>query len=240
MISEALARVFSGKSEYLRRAVVPRSHLVQAFGDRFAVEALPGDFEAVRRESVQVDGGCLILGEYGEGARIACVTGQSGITTDCYGNFPGVRHIHSIHPYGRARGIPGPTGDGNKFLDLWVIRADELRFQRRLRSRLAGYTAVADVTDATTSARTSSAAGPTTSKCLEAAEYFFPQQAYRLHAATFHVVLDRYIVSVNKELEPSGGRRALSVFDTHSMHFVYCDSLEASEATSLVETARAS
>jgi hypothetical protein len=44
-----------------------------------------------------------------------------------------------------------------------------------------------------------------------------------MHAAAFHVLFDRYLVSVNKELNVSGGRRALSVFDTRTRRFVYCD-----------------
>jgi hypothetical protein len=44
-----------------------------------------------------------------------------------------------------------------------------------------------------------------------------------MHAAAFHVLFDRYIVSVNKELNVSDGRRALCVFDTRVRRFVYCD-----------------
>jgi hypothetical protein len=235
----ALTRISGEKGEYLRRAVLSRSQLIQTFNDRFAVDTLPSDFEAARRESVRVDGKCLILGEYGEGARIACVTAKSCVLSEYYGEIRGVRHIHAIHPYGHAGEYLVSTGDRKKLLDLWVINEDELRFERRLRSHLAGYTAVAEV-NGRYYFGTDFSGRPNYIEVLGGGRYFFPQQAYRLHAATFHVVLDRYIVSVNKELEPSGGRRTLSVFDTHSMQFVYCDSLEASEATSLVETARAS
>jgi hypothetical protein len=48
-------------------------------------------------------------------------------------------------------------------------------------------------------------------------------KAYKLYANAFQVFCDRFIVSINTELDVAGGRKALSIFDTARHRFIYCD-----------------
>lgn len=223
---EALDRILRRKAEFAQHAVLFRSQLLRLYGGTAAVGDLPAGFAAARRESVWLDDGRLILGEYGEGARLACITRHACVISDHYARVPGVRHIHAVQKFGGTGQFLVCTGDGHKFLDLWVAEGDEIHFVRRLSKRLAGYTAAAEVGGRYWFG-TDFSGRPNFITPLGGPKYFFPEKAYTMHAAAFHVLFDRYIVSVNKELNLSGGRRALCVFDTRVRRFVYCDYMEA-------------
>jgi hypothetical protein len=224
--AEALTRILSQRGEFVHRAVLSRRQLMELYGEKVAVHRLPEDFAVVRREAVWLDDGRLILGEYGEGARIACITARSCFMGDHYRQEAGFRHIHAIQRYGGPGEFLVSTGEAQKVLDLWVANHGEVRFVRRLRRRLAGYTAAVEVNGECYFGSDFSLR-PNFIETLGGAKYFFPQKAYKLHASVFYPLFDRYIVSVNKELDPSGGRRTLSVFDTHTKRFVFCDYMES-------------
>jgi hypothetical protein len=219
---EALERILCQRAEFAQHAVLDREQLMRAYGDRVAMQGLPTSFLAARRESVWEENGRLILGEYGEGARVACITESACVVNDHYERIPGVRHIHSIQNFGDTGDFLVATGDGHKFLDLWSSSGDEVRFVRTITKRLAGFTAAAEVGGEYYFGSDFSGR-PNFIRVLGGPRYFFPEKAYLMHAAAFHVLFDRYLVSVNKELNVSGGRRALSVFDTRTHRFVYCD-----------------
>jgi hypothetical protein len=218
----ALEHILGRRAEFAQHAVLYREQLMRAYGDRVALRCLPASFASARRESVWEEDGRLILGEYGEGARVACVTGRGCVVNDHYERIPGVRHIHSIQRYGGTGEFLVATGDGHKYLDLWASSGDEVRFVRTVTKRLAGFTAAAEVGGEYYFGSDFSGR-PNFISVLGGPRYFFPRKAYLMHTAAFHVVFDRYLASVNKELNISGGRRALSVFDTQAHRFVYCD-----------------
>lgn len=121
---EALTRILNQRAEFAHHAVLTRGQLSELYGENTAVNSLPDDFEAARRESVWLDDGSLILGEYGENARIAYITARSCVISDHYRQVAGVRHIHSIQSCGGSREFLVSTGDGRKFLDFgWQAQA---------------------------------------------------------------------------------------------------------------------
>jgi hypothetical protein len=223
---EALDRILSRRHEFTRRAVVSRDELLRTYRDQPGIHDLPAGFSCVRRESVWLQNSRLILGEYGEGARLVCISGGTCLVSEHYTRMAGVRHIHSIQKYGNAGEFLVATGDGLKMLDLWRAGRRGLQFVRRLQKRLAGYTAAAEVGGEYYFGSDFSGR-PNFIAVLGGGRYFFPAKAYLMHAAAFHVLFDRYIVSVNKELNMSGGRRALCVFDARTRRFVYCGDLDA-------------
>jgi hypothetical protein len=116
------------------------------------------------------------------------------------------------------------TGDTRKFLDLWTVSRGGMSFTRRLRQRLAGFTAAVEVNgDYFFGSDFSSR--PNFIETLGGRRYFFPEKAYKLRADLFYAFFDRYIAAINKELDVLGGRRTLSVFDTVKEEFVFCDHL---------------
>jgi hypothetical protein len=228
----ALDGVLRRTDEFARHAVVFRGQLLREYGGLRGVRDLPAGFASARRESVWLEDGRLILGEYGEGARLACITEHGCVVNDHYARVPGVRHIHAVQKYGGPGEFLVATGDGAKRLDLWTVRGTEMRFVRQIGKRLTGYTAVARI-GGELYLGTDFSGRPNFLQVLGGARYFFPEKAYRMHAAAFHVLSDRYLVSVNKELDVSGGRRALCVFDTRARRFIHCDYIPSSSTPTL-------
>jgi hypothetical protein len=223
---DALMGILRHRSEFARPATLSRERIVELYGDEFQVSALPQDFAVATYESVRREGDRLVIGEYGEGSRLACVTPHSCTINTYYATVPGVRHIHSIFRYGSGEHYLVTTGDGAKVLDLWSAGPEgELRFVKRLRRRLAGLTAVANV-GGEYYFGTDFSGRPNFIETHRGARYCFPAQAYRLFVSAFFVFHDRYIVSVNNALRVAGGARTLSVFDTVRKQFVFCDYLE--------------
>jgi hypothetical protein len=207
---------------------VSRAGLIETFGAVFRVDLLPHDFESARIESIWHDETRLIIGEYGARPRLAHVTPEACTISDYYLQVPGVKHIHSILKYGDADEFLVSTGDSRKFLDLWSTSSLGLGFVRRLTKRLAGFTAAAAV-NGEYYFGTDFSHRPNYISTLEGKKFFFPMKAYRLYANAFQVLCDRFIVSINTELDVAGGRKALSVFDTAQQRFIYCEYWQAAD-----------
>jgi hypothetical protein len=221
-----LATILGDRADFGRPGRLTRENLIELYGHEFDVASLPEDFMCARRQAVCRDGERLIIGEYGEGARIACVTPGSCLVSSYYMTVPAVRHIHVILPYGDSGELLVATGDGAKVLDLWDTRGGELRFVRRLQRYLAGFTAAARVNGEYYFGSDFSGR-PNFIATLDGSKYFFPPKAYRRFVTAFFVFSDRYIVSVNRDLDSVGGVKTLSVFDTFDKQFVFCDFLDA-------------
>jgi len=220
-----LASILAHREDFARPSRLTRQRLIELYGHEFDVASLPEDFRFARRQAVCRDGDRLIVGEYGEGSRIACVTARSCLVNSHYRSVTGVRHIHAILRYGESGELLIATGDGAKVLDLWSTSDGELRFVRRLQRFLAGFTAAARVNGEYYFGSDFSGR-PNFIATMDGAKYFFPPKAYRRFVTAFFVFSDRYIVSVNKDLDSVGGVRTLSVFDTVEKQFVYCDHLD--------------
>ena len=220
-----LASILGQRAEFTRPSRLTRDRLIDLYGREFAVASLPADFRCARMEAVCRDGDRLIIGEYGEGARIACVTDRSCRLNGYYRNVTGVRHIHSILRYDGDGEFLVATGDGAKRLDLWSTAGGEVRFSRRLRRYLAGFTAAVKV-NGDYYFGSDFSGRPNFIATLGGAKYFFPPRAYRRFVTAFFVFSDRYLVSVNRDLDSVGGVRTLSVFDTVEKQFVFCDYLD--------------
>ncbi|HZA97832.1 MAG TPA: hypothetical protein VE399_03585, partial [Gemmatimonadales bacterium] len=142
----ALISVIKEKTALVHKGAPTRAELIERYGATFKVGLLPEDFESARCESIWQEGNeFLILGEYGEGARLACVTTKACFINEHYQHVPGVRHIHSVERYGNGGEFLVATGDAKEFLDLWSTEYGQVRFVRRLRRNLAGFTAAIQV-----------------------------------------------------------------------------------------------
>jgi hypothetical protein len=207
-----------------------RAALIQRFGSAFKVDLLPHDFQSARLASTWLDDKRLIIGEYGERPRIACVTPESCVINDYYLHVPGVKHIHSILAYGHSGEFLVSTGDSRKFLDLWSASNGKVDFVRRLSKHLAGFTAAVTV-NGQHYFGTDFSGRPNFISSLEGKKFFFPRKAYKLYANAFQAFFDRFIVSINTELSVVGGKKTLSVFDTTQQRFIYCEDWQAAEPT---------
>jgi hypothetical protein len=231
-----LLSLLRDKGAIAPRGTLTREDILRQYGERFCVASLPEDFLCARGESIWDEGTYLLLGEYGESSRIAQVTRSSCYVSDHYRQVPGVRHIHSIEKYGNAGEFLVCTGDSRKFLDLWVTGGSDVRFVRRLSKYLAGFTAAITV-NGEYYFGTDFSGRPNWIETLGGMKYFFPRKAYKLHVTDFHSLLDRYLLSINTELVVVGGRKTLSVFDTITREFIYCDHWTAEEPRSLEQAA---
>lgn len=206
------------------RAYLSREELINVFGDDYAVHRLPADFCLARMEAIVSDKDFLIIGEYGPiNKRIAYITQQTCVIDEFYYfKNPHVRHIHAVYKSPYSRDVLITTGDSSKFLDLWSMQNDGIKFCKRLKTYLAGYTAILKVgseyyfgTDFTNR--------PNYIETLDGRKFFYPEKANKMFVIGFQQYLNRYLVSLNKETEPSGKRFALSIFDTEHKEFVYCE-----------------
>jgi hypothetical protein len=213
-----------------------RDELIRKFAADFDVRSLPEDFVAARCEGIVTHDNLLIIGEYSlQSARVAIVTRDSCVVNDYYNRLPGVCHIHLIHSHGPPGELVVATGDTRKLLDLWAVDGANLRFIGRIRKRLAGHSAACTVKGALYLG-TDFSCRPNYIETLRGKKYFFPRQAYTKYTVAFLPVLDRYIFSINTDLQAFGGRRVLSVFDTATERFVYCEDLALSDASPGVES----
>jgi hypothetical protein len=218
----AVAWMLRDTSAMAPQGTLTRQRIVERYGRRFSVASLPRDFHSARAESVCDNGDHLIIGEYGESPRIACVTRSACLVSEHYCQVAGVRHIHSIQRYGDSGDFLVSTGDSKKFLDLWVAGGSQPMFVRRLRKHMAGFTAAIRV-NGEYYFGTDFSGRPNWIETMGGSRYFFPQKAYRLQVTDFHAFLDRYLLVFNTELLVVGGRKTLSIFDTLSRHFIYCE-----------------
>lgn len=214
--------------ESVPHGILSREGLIQRFGGAFKVGLLPHDFQSARSESIWHDDTRLIIGEYGEHSRIACLTSESCVISDYYLHVPGVKHIHSILRYGDSGEFLVSTGESRKFLDLWSASNGQMDFAKRLRKRLAGFTAAVTV-NGQHYFGTDFSSRPNFIATLGGKKFFFPKKAYKLYANAFQAFLDRFIVSINTDLRMVGGRKTLSVFDTTQQRFIYCEYWQGAE-----------
>ena len=210
------------KSDLVHSGTLSRERLLQLYGDSFKVASLPENFRCSRYESICQEADSLIIGEYGDDARIAYLTRERCVISDHYRQVSGVRHIHAIHQYRHPGQYLVSTGDGSKRLDLWGVLDGRPRFMKPMRKNLAGYTAATKVKDEYYFGSDFSGR-PNYIGTLDGRKYFFPRKAYKLFVSQFHPYLDRYIVAINSELPAAGARKTLSVFDTVQQQFIFCD-----------------
>jgi hypothetical protein len=219
---EALISVLCESSALIPFGKLSRAQLLELYGSEFCVSELPDDFQCARCESICQGDGFLLIGEYGEGSRLTYVTPQSCTVSDYYRRIPGVRHIHSIVLGKTAGEFLVSTGDARKFLDLWSATGDGVQFVKRLRHRLAGFTAGTRV-GGEYYFGTDFSGRPNYIETMGGTKYFFPRKAGRLFVAGFKVFFDRYLVAISTELQVVGGRRVLSIFDTLERRFLFCE-----------------
>jgi hypothetical protein len=218
-----LLSILKQKGTLTHQDMLSRAQLIELYGSSFRVDLLPHDFRIARCESIwRQANDFLVIGEYGEGSRLAYVTSQTCVLGDHYRRVRGVRHIHSVEGYGDDGEFLVATGDTKKFLDVWTIKTGAPRFVRRLRRWVAGFTAAVKV-NGQYYFGTDFSSRPNYIATLSGSKYFFPEKAYRMYVTAFHVFFDRFIVSVNHELRVVGGRKTLSIFDTALERFIYCD-----------------
>ena len=223
---EVRTSILGHRGEFVHPTILTRDQVLRVYGGEFKVCSLPADFAFALRHSICRMGDGLIIGEYGEDSRIAYVTSEGCSINDHYRAVPQVRHIHAVARYGDAGRFLVATGDGAKVLDLCVETGGELRFVKRLRRYLAGFTAVARVKGEYYFGSDFSGR-PNFIETLQGDKYFFPAKAYKLFVSDFFVFHDRYIVSVNNELIVSGGRKTVSIFDVVEKRFILCDYLHS-------------
>jgi hypothetical protein len=224
----ALNSILNGMSGIVHDDKLSRGRLIELYGADFKVSLLPSDFQGARCESICQEDGGLIIGEYGENSRIAYLTRDSCVMSDYYRQVPGVRHIHSIERYGNSGELLVSTGDGSKLLDLWVASHGKMRFVKRLRRYLAGFTAAINV-NGEYYFGTDFSSRPNFIGTLRGEKFFFPTKAYNLFVSHFYAFFDRYIVSINSEIR-AGGRQTLSVFDTLNRTFIFCEDCAAEQS----------
>ena len=208
--------------------LVRRQQLIERYGSAYRVDLLPDDFECTRRQGVCEGDGGLVIGEYGENPRLAYVTDTACILSDHYRHVRGVRHIHAVHRYENPTEYLVTTGDGSKRLDMWFAGGAEIRFVRALKKRLAGFTAVVRV-QGEYYFGTDYSSRPNYIVTLAGVKYILPQKAYNQFVTDLYAYLDRYIVVMTSDLEISGGRRTISVFNTIEKRFIHCEDCSAGE-----------
>lgn len=228
----ALISVIKEKTAQLHRSVLSRAQLIERYAAKFKVELLPEDFCCARQESIWEGPEFLIIGEYGEGSRLALVSATACVINQYYQGIRGVRHIHSVEPYTESGAFLVATGDTRKFLDHWTLQNEQIRFVRRLRKRLAGFTAAIEV-NGQHYFGTDFSSRPNYITTLDGTKYFFPPKAYKLFVTGFYSFFGRYLASVNSELRVVGGRRTLSVFDAVQRRFIYCEFWEGKDQSGL-------
>jgi len=202
-----------------------RQQLIDIFRTQYAIHHLPADFCGTRSESIIWEKDFLIIGEYGlpMGKRLAYVTRQSCTMYDQYQSNRYIVHIHALYKSATSSDILVTTGDSEKRLDLWRVHVDELCFERTLRKRLAGHTAITKVGSRFYMGTDFSSRPNYIERMGDNKKFFFPNPAYKMVVLAFQEYQNRYILAIGSELSPFGKKRALSVFDTATEEFLYCD-----------------
>lgn len=214
--------VWSPNEQYLSREQV-----INTFGQNYQVGLLPGSFAGARKHTIVHDKEFLIIGEYGQDygvSRIALVTASSCIINEYYTKYSGVRHIHAVYKCKNSNDVMVTTGDSSKFLDLWRLFEGKLIFLKRIRNFFAGYTAIIGVKGHYYFG-TDFSDRPNYIETLEREKYFFPDKAFRKWVLALYLLSDRYIASVNVTV--LGSDKTISIFDTVTKEFIFCDNLES-------------
>jgi hypothetical protein len=212
---------------YQERQFFTSAELIECFGDKFNVSGLPLEFTKCRTESIIQTDNLLIVGDYANtdaSATVAIMSKDTCTINNFYNQLPGVVHIHSIHLFNESELLIS-TGDTKKLTDLWTIENNGIKFKKRLRSYLAGYTGAIKVNNQHFFG-TDFSGRPNYIETLEGERYFFPAKAYKMHVCAFYAFADRYIASINTDLVWLGGRKTLSIFDTANKQFIFCEYLD--------------
>jgi len=106
--------------------------------------------------------------------------------------------------------------------DLWVVEGNEIKFKKRKRRYLAGYTAALKVNDQHFFG-TDFSGRPNYIETLDGKRYFSPAKAYKKWVFAFYGFSDRYIASLNTDLTSLGGQHTLSIFDAKNKQFIFCE-----------------
>lgn len=223
-LAECMNMVKTAAALYKERSFFTRDQLIESFGDKFNVRALPIGFTGCRIESIVQINNLLIVGDYGTtnaSATIAIISQETCTINNFYNQLPGVLHIHSIHLFNESELLIS-TGDTKKLTDLWVIGGNDIKFKKRMRRYLAGYTGAIKVKNQHYFGSDFSGR-PNFIETLDGERYFFPSKAYRMYVEAFYVFSNRYIASMNMELYSLGNRKTLSIFDTVKRQFIFCE-----------------
>jgi len=200
-----------------------RNELIGCFGDYYEIGQLPHDFSLARKESIVIDPDFLIIGEcVDSNKRIAYITSDSCTINNTYATDKQIGHIHAIHKIKSSSVILVTTGDAAKYLDQWELKDGRLTFIKRLKKSLSGYTAIVCV-NGDTFWGTDFSSRPNYIERSDGKRFFFPQKAYRMYVVAFHECFNRYILSINKDIHQLGNKWALSIFDTITEKFIYCE-----------------
>ncbi|ESK56631.1 hypothetical protein [Acinetobacter tjernbergiae] len=214
------------------KANLSREELICLFGADYAVDDLPCDFYRARIESIVLYEDFLIIGEYGNpGKRIAIVSKTSCLINKYYDADDSVKHIHVICSATEEGLILVSTGDTAKYLDLWDLDFCNLKFVKRIKNLLAGYTAIIKI-DQHYFFGTDFSSRPNylavfCGKSIK--KYAFPSKSYKMYVVRFLNYNNHYILCLNKEMQCFGGRYALSIFDVIDNEFIFCDYVEYDE-----------
>ncbi|MDP1727419.1 MAG: hypothetical protein Q8M15_11600 [Bacteroidota bacterium] len=212
---------FISAEDYLSRKT-----LILIYGKNYAVNLLPDDFAGARPESVLQSKGALVIGEYGvSNKRIFYVNQSSCKVSDFYSNNKAVRHIHAVNNNINEGELLITTGDAGKYLDLWCTHEKNVVFKKRLRKKLAGYTAITILNNICYMG-SDFTSRPNYIVTLNNKKFFFPKKAYKMYVVKFKTYQNRYILSVNAELPYFGYKQTVSVFDSLSNSFVFCEYVE--------------
>ncbi len=209
---------------YKERPFFSRDQLIEYFGDKFKVSALPPGFTGCRTESIVQINNVLIVGDYGTtdaSATVAIISKDTCTINNFYNQLPGVLHIHSIHLFNESELLIS-TGDTKKLTDLWIVEGNDIKFKKRIKRYLAGYTGAIKVNNQHFFGSDFSGR-PNFIETLEGERYFFPSKAYRMYVQAFYAFSDRYIASINVDLGCLGDQTTLSIFDTVHKQFILCE-----------------
>lgn len=226
-LEEYMDMVKTADALYKERQFFTRDQLIECFGDEFNASALPLEFTKCRTESIVKINNLLIVGDYANtnaSATVAIISKDSCTINNFYNQLPGVVHIHSIHIFNESELLIS-TGDTKKLTDLWVVEGNDIKFKKRIRSYLAGYTGAIKVNNQHFFG-TDFSGRPNFIETLDGERYFFPSKAYKMHVCAFYAFSDRYIASINTDLFWLGGRKALSIFDAVDKQFIFCEYLD--------------
>ncbi len=221
---------------FYKREFLSKAQLQEIYGDRYAIDKLPTNFGGTRAESIIEVGNCLVMGEYDmtpKCSKIAILSKNDCQINDYYEDKSGIRHIHAIHIYS-DNSILVATGDRLKVLDLWSYKTTssgvQIAFKKRLKRFLAGYTAISNI-GGDFYFGTDFSARPNYIEMMNGKKFFFPEPAYTQFVMNFHTYEDRYLLSLNSNLADFGDEaiKTLSIFDTKTQQFVYCEKVELPE-----------
>jgi hypothetical protein len=190
----------------------------------------PGSSGAIRTliHGFSESNNTCVLGEYGEGsARIFMKTTDSFKVVNPYATDSAVRHIHLL--LRKDDQLLVSTGDSRKCLDLFSVRGDALRFEKRLLHRTGGFTAGC-FAGGKTYLGTDFGETPNYIYCLETKKkYPFPAPAYRQYSILLLPLDDRFLICSNVSIRGMRDKRHLSIFDTHTARFIHCEERKDAE-----------